>query len=368
VTPVVPERPQVLPEQLRLARESLYLSIEEVSSDLGFEPRDLIAWEEGLSEPSVGTLWALADFYGRPTDYFLTNTPSRPTKVDFRSVTNLSLAELPLSTHRVLVQFEELCRGAAHLSHLAGDQPNIRIQRQPQADPVTLASSERLRLGFDSQPIKKLRERLSIDGIWIFELAVSGHEFSGLSWWHSTYGPCILVNAGDTQGRRNFTLAHELAHLIRSGPDVSTICDPALFVAAEQFIEERLANRFAAAFLIPADDMVHQVQSHGIANQTVSNSDVQSLARRYGVSLEAAIYRLEELDVIDQPTKSKLLATGESKGFVRSPRGPRWRRRLGERYVDVAFRAYRAGQLSLPKLSTYLQTDIRRVRDELAQK
>jgi hypothetical protein len=119
--------------------------------------------------------------------------------------------------------------------------------------------------------------------------------------------------------------------------------------------------------LMPADDMQRQVQARGISMTTISMSDVQSLAQRYGASLEATIYQLEELAVIDEPTKNMLLAAGQPKGFPRSPRGPRWRRRLGKRYVEVAFRAYGSGQLSLPKLAGYLHTDIRRVRDELVQ-
>jgi Zn-dependent peptidase ImmA (M78 family)/transcriptional regulator with XRE-family HTH domain len=356
------ERPRILPEQLRSARNSLALSVEDVATTLGLDPQVLIAWEEGRNEPKVQDLWALSDFYGRPTDYFLIQTPPSPSKMSFRLKSRRSMAELSLNVKRTLAQFEELCRAASRLEELAGERRSIKVTKQlHQNDPVLLAEYERHRLGLDNRPIKKLRERFSQEGVWIFELPIPGNEFSGFSWWHDTYGPCVLVNAGEIAGRRAFTLAHEYAHLLHS--EESSICD-----LQTDLPEERFADRFAASFLMPAADVQREYQVRRLSWPTSDIGEFRNLANRYGVSFEALVRRLGDpnIELLSPATVKALLERPGPKPFMRA-RGPRWRRRLGERYVSAAFEAYRKGHISIGKLAEYLDTDVRKVRDELTR-
>ena len=109
-------------------------------------------------------------------------------------------------------------------------------------DPDQLAVKERARLGLEDQPIPKLRDLLEEHGVRIFELKVPENVFSGFSWWHDEYGPCILINADDERGRRAYTLAHEYAHLLAH--DKPFVC----YLDIKPQGDERFADRFARSF------------------------------------------------------------------------------------------------------------------------
>ena len=107
----------------------------------------------------------------------------------------------------------------------------------------------------------------------------------------------ILVNRDDPPFRKRFTIAHELAHhflhLLQDGDIVDKAVD--LFRMQEQEEEENAvkrreiqANMFAAALLMPADDVRRAYEE---------NPSVPHLARLFNVSEAAMAIRLDVLDL-----------------------------------------------------------------------
>jgi len=350
-------RSVVIPHQLRVARESLELSLSQVADALGMEPKDLANWESGISEPPVERLWDLGEFYNRSTDYFLTPTPSLPAELSFRLPRWKAMGEMPLDVRRVFVRFDELCRTESELEKLLGKSRRILAERvSGDWSPNQLATKERKRLGLDEKPIPDLRGLLRNQGIRIFALPVAGDELSGLSWWHEEYGPCILLNARDTAGRRLFTLAHEYAHLLRSDPP--TVCNLKMDIP-----EERFATEFAAFFLMPASDLEgYFLKWVGHPGRVPDDKELGRLATRYHVSLEAVGRRLEELGLIPEGTTNSRIVEWEAKprGY-RGRRGPKWQRQLGEQFVSLALEAHSEGHISVSKLAEYFGVDLRKV-------
>jgi len=80
--------------------------------------------------------------------------------------------------------------------------------------PAEVAQQVRIELGFDAGPVRTLREKLTSVGVRVFQLPVQTRDFSGLSSLNHAYEPRILLNAHEPTGRRNFTIAHETAHLL----------------------------------------------------------------------------------------------------------------------------------------------------------
>jgi Zn-dependent peptidase ImmA (M78 family)/DNA-binding XRE family transcriptional regulator len=342
----------ILGSQLVLARESIALDRQEVATRLGINIEELINWENGRSEPSIEQLWRLAKLYCRSTDYFLSPNPGPPDQLSFRLLQRRSIKDLGLEVRKVLIQFDELCRAEKELETLLEMPRKIGFKRlTEERDPEDLAQRERERLGLGQRPIKDLRSQLTQQGVRIFELPIPQEEFSGLAWWHQHYGPCILVNARDIKGRRTFTLAHEYAHLLIDDPP--TVCGPKLDIL--DIAEDRFANEFAAAFLMPASDLEKTFNT-----SMWVETELGRLARRYGTSLQAVGRRLEKLGLLPKGVMSSLLEEWEKRGFPRAPRGPRWRRRLGEYYVNLALKAYLSGAISIGKLSYYLGIDVRK--------
>ena len=109
----------------------------------------------------------------------------------------------------------------------------------------------------------------------------------------------ILLNTRDAPTRRRFTAAHELYHHL-SYTDGSTELRPLFYsvrereLSAPEIIEERQANRFAAALLMP-DSAVKDMAREGLSPA--------QMARRFGVSVEAMDIRLQKLGLYSAPAR-----------------------------------------------------------------
>ena len=103
--------------------------------------------------------------------------------------------------------------------------------------------------------------------------------------------PTIYLNAGDSADRRRFSCAHEVAHLLRrrsSGATDFGFVDRRDHLAAQGTDpEERWANRFAAALLMPAALL------RGVPPE--QRAFPERLAPLFGVSPTAMRIRLENL-------------------------------------------------------------------------
>lgn len=343
----------IIPKQLRLARKALALSTEEVAAQLSIQADELERWEQGPETPPIEQLWALAELYRRSVDYFLAPTEPLPEQVSFRSTRLKELRGLSLEARASIVRFEELCRAAHDLEQLLGRYRKVMVERLPrEVDPEYLAQKERIRLELEEKPIRKFRSVLEERGVLTFELKIPSNEFAGFSYWHSDYGPCVLVNASDPAGRRNFTYAHEYAHLLQE--DSASLCD------LTDIAEERFANRFATCFLMPASYIEKWFHLQEVPPESLKAKDLGVLAGRYGVSLEALGYRLEELGLSPAGYTKWLMDELEAQPrHYRAPKAPLWRRRLGETYVSLALEAYSRELISIGKLAKYLGLDVR---------
>lgn len=361
-----PKERLVIGNQLRKARETVQFPLEDVAQRLKIRRDQIQDWEEERSRPSLRQLELLAELYGREIDYFLKDTPDAPSGLQFRSATQRKFHELSNDARLVIAKFDELCRTAVELERLLGRRKPVLITPRPvNESPVSLAQEERNTLGLDAKPASELRDRLSGKGIRVFELVVPHGEFSGLSYWHTEYGPCILISAKDLPGRRNFTLAHEYAHLLyRHQPSVCELIDERKH---GPFAEERSANVFAIEFLLPEEPVRDDFSRRGLSN-VPSLQEVGRIAGKWSVSVQAMAYRLEELGLLAPGYANELLSGYEPQvARVRAPKAPRWERRLGRDFVSSAFDAYLEGHISLGKLARSLGLPLRRALETAEQ-
>lgn len=84
--------------------------------------------------------------------------------------------------------------------------------------------------------------------------------------------------------RKRFTIAHELAHLTIKFADNLT----------DEF-KERLCNRFASAFLLPADALTEFLGTNRIS---ISLEELKALKQNYGLSVMSIIFRASEIGLI----------------------------------------------------------------------
>lgn len=169
-------------------------------------------------------------------------------------------------------------------------------------------------------------------------------------------GAAILMNRNEPPWRQRFSFAHELFHLVtwRSAMEAwpAKSSEPPWLERAE-----KLANEFAASLLMPDEDLRNEFQSR-FADRSPSNADLVELARSYGVSSEALLWRLKNLGLLsDEFVQLKL----EDAEFRRIDRASRVGHRqappppLPDRFVRLVELAYQAGHLSRSTAAKYLE-------------
>ncbi len=347
----------IIGNQLEKARALLGLTIEAAARELSLGPDELASWEKGQVQPKLNQLTRLAEFYGRALDYFLKPTPEPPSQIKFRGKKGYSFQSLSHESKMVFARFDELCRISLELEEMTGKPLKVLIPKMMTGhDPKSAAAQMRSVLSVSQKPLLNLRNLLEHKGIRIFELPVPGEDFSGFSLWHSQYGPCILVNAGDPKSRRNFTLAHELAHLIFNHG--SSVCYIPIAAPKETRGEEYLANKFAENFLMPESPLRKDFAERGLSRNPTEPS-LRMLATKWGVSIQALGYRLEHLGMVDEGITNRLVE--EKPKHIRGPKGPRWQRQLGKHFVDISFQAYQNGLITSGKLAQSLGLPLRKV-------
>lgn len=144
------------------------------------------------------------------------------------------------------------------------DLPSLREE-----DPVSAAGAIRNYWGIGAKPIPKLLTLLEAKGIRVFTLAEKNKNVDAFSCWKNGV-PYIFLNTFKSSERTRFDAAHELGHLLlhRHTP-------------AGHLDGEREADIFAAAFLIPREDLIGHMPKVFSLNQIVEKKE------RWGVSVAA---------------------------------------------------------------------------------
>lgn len=102
----------------------------------------------------------------------------------------------------------------------------------------------------------------------------------------------VFLNVNESARRQNFTLAHELAHyfLDHKSDEYGVYRRDSLYAKSKPEKEQE-ADYFAAELLMP-QELIAKVK----ARYDLTNSDVLSLSKLFGVSPAAMRYRLKVLD------------------------------------------------------------------------
>ena len=357
----------IIGAQLRKARRLLQLTSEEVAHELNVIPQDLLNWEEERSQPTLKQLEKLGELYGREIDYFLRETPAPPEKIEFRGKLGQSLKELPKEAKIVLARFDELCRTALEFENLLNKKREVKLPRfEESVHPKTVAQSLRRKFNAGNKPLPNLRERLEGEGVRIFELPAPDDAFSGFSFWHAEYGPCILLNAREPKGRRNFTLAHELAHLIYDHG--SSLCYIPLKFGEHLGDFEYKANQVAIELLLPELVVKKDFGRRNLSRTPSENQLAYMAYRKWGVSVQALGYRLENLGLIKREHTDTLLETKPHFRGKKGPRTPGWKKQLGKEFVETTLDAYQEGLISTGKVASGLGITVREAMKEIEQR
>ena len=357
--------------RLKAARGNAGLTQSQAAGSVGIARTTLVAIERGDRRVSPTELTALADCYGI--------APSRLVRADiapidispqFRRVRDDAQDSDAADTIRAL---EEMATRYVDLERKLGrpltssyPAPTPLGRGNPGEQAEDLALRLRSQLGLGLAPIQDLPSLLEIElGIRVFLVPVPS-KVSGAYVYAKSIDACILINANHSLTRQAWTGAHELGHFMvnRQGADVFRENERA------EAAEERFADAFAGAFLMPAAAVRHRHDELLDAKGAFSARALIVLADQFHVSLEAMCRRLEGLRLLARGVWDKLKQQGLNAKMAREVLGKKppgeWPP-MQSRFVHLALEAYEQEYLSEGELAALLQRDRIQVRTLIDQ-
>jgi Zn-dependent peptidase ImmA (M78 family)/transcriptional regulator with XRE-family HTH domain len=291
--------------RLRLARELRGLTQVELARDVGsVTAASLSQFENGHSRPSAATLIRISVALQVPLAFFAApaRIPSRsPVGGFFRSLRSTAprdrqqaLAYVQLARELTL----ELERFVA-LPDLDVPRFPIGSGSQPVPDEIEeTAARVRRHWNVPSGPIDNAIRVLEANGIIVIRFRLGIEKVDAFCVDFDDRPVVVLGADKDVRDRSRFDAAHELGHLVmHSDAD------------AGDKTAERQANQFAAAFLMPADDIKPELPTR------VDWSQLLALKEKWHVSIAALLVRAKTLNVIDERTYTQAWKSLTARGW-----------------------------------------------------
>lgn len=346
-------------KRLKSARAASGLSLRALSNAMGnkVSAQAIGKYERNEDMPGSGVLIALARALAVSVDFLLSDDELELESVEFRKLASSSAKEEAMIEAKALSCVEKYLaiESLLNLSSQDWDEPQgapYWVNDPRDAEDAARNLRDAWLLGKD--PIPMLSELLEEHGIKVFSLDVD--RVDGLAAKvrrkdkHSAR--VIMIKKHTWSERKRFSLAHELGHIVLN---VAPGCN-----------SERAANRFAGAFLVPAEVLRQEI---GTKRTDISLGELISLKDRFGVSIQALTYRCKDLEIISQATFGRLFDIYKERGWrdapFEEPNSLEWDVEEPGRFRRLCFRALSEGLIGLSRASELLEIPVRRLEEQL---
>jgi Zn-dependent peptidase ImmA (M78 family) len=347
----------MIADRLKLARKKAGLSLRDLSAEMGnrVTAQAIGKYERGESIPSSGVLVALSKAMGVSLSYLLDTQGIELGGVEFRSKANTSARDRAKVETEVLEWIERYLQieTVLELDSAEWQRPVARLRKLRNADDaekLAIEVREEWELGVD--PIPNMTELLEEKGLKVLTIPlpdrVSGFTCLVNRPKNEAELPVIVVNNRFSLERRRLTLGHELAHRL-----IDTDCLP-------DKEEERAANVFAGAFLMPREHVLREVGKH---RNALGYKELIDLKRLYRVSGAALLVRLRQLEVINESIliyAFQTIARGWRSQEPHELEEPekRGKHERALRFERLCYRALAEGLISLSKAAELLRLPV----------
>jgi Zn-dependent peptidase ImmA (M78 family)/DNA-binding XRE family transcriptional regulator len=279
-------------KRLKQARDALGLSLRglEASIQNQVSAQAIGKYERNEMMPSSGILLVLAKVLNVSPEYLLSSREIELEGVDFRKDPHTGIKEeraveaIVLDKVERYLEIEELLPDA-DLKWKDLEDKEFTINCIEDAERA--ANKLRYLWNIGTDPIPFMAELLEEKGIKVIALDlpndVSGSKAFVKRKDQQDKVPIVVVNKKHNAVRQRFTLTHELAHLILNIPKNSDLD------------EEKVADRFAGAFLMVKEMMVQLV---GINRSSMSLGELVELKKIFKVSISSIVVRCGQLGIL----------------------------------------------------------------------
>jgi len=265
-------------------------------------------YERCESMPSSGVLIALAEALDVSVDYLAGEPELTLEGVGFRKKKITSPKEQAQVEAKTLHLMERylLLEDLLGLSSAEWDQPReapYPVCEIADAERAARSLREYWDLGID--PIPNLVELLEERGIKVIAVDLD-EKVDGLMGSVHAQGkepvPVIVLRKDAPGERQRFTLAHELGHLVLQ--------------PLRDVDEETAANRFAGAFLMPAEGLWEKIGKH---RRSIGWSELFDLKLLFLASVQAITYRCKDVGIFNEALYRKLFIEFGKRGWRKRP-------------------------------------------------
>jgi Zn-dependent peptidase ImmA (M78 family)/transcriptional regulator with XRE-family HTH domain len=349
--------------RLKNARESIGYTLEKAAQESGIGVSSISEFENSKREPKFAQLSRLAEIYKRTIEFFLSQAGPVAECMLWRR--NPETEEKKKATE---AEFRQLCQQYRRLEVLMNEVKEVELPYSkgkaeafgfPQAEQLAEKARNAFQLGnIPSASLKQtLEEKYYIK---IFHLSFVGGAISTV---FEEFGPAILLNKESKSWVRNYDLAHELFHILTWGTfragDISN--------NKPSEIEEQFANAFASRLLLPTDAVRDRIESAMNDKREVSFLSLDEIAREFGVSLDALMWRLVSLYGKQPADIEKWIEQTRNVPSCREQRTSDVPEELPERYWSLAIRALRDSRLSLMQFAKFVHTSYKEAEKYLIE-
>ena len=291
-------------ERIRMARRAAGLSQQALGDGTGVSKMSISKYERGQMTPGSAMLVRIAEATGMRVDYFLRPVGFSLSAPCYRSKSSLSARNRGIMEETVREWLDRYVDAEylldAKLSFSLGS-----VEREVRTMDDVERAAEQVRRAWDlgDDPIPNMVKALEDRGIKIG--VVDDHsDFDALTFWIDDAAPAIAVRADVTGDRERFSVCHELGHIV-TWPDAGLDA-------------ERVAQRFAGAFLVPASVVRRELGEH---RHALDPRELHELKHEYGMSMSAWVHRAADLGVIEPGPATGLYKQFSSNGWLKKEPG-----------------------------------------------
>ena len=116
----------------------------------------------------------------------------------------------------------------------------------------------------------------------------------------------MLINSTQPRVRQHFTIPHELYHLFKEEKPTPHKCNP----GHSKNKVEQYADMFASSLLMPEAGIYQLIPEAELNTRNISIATILKLEHYFSVSRSALLYRLLNIGLITENTRSRLAEIG----------------------------------------------------------
>lgn len=333
------QRLKALREMRGLSQADLAARMKEIGGAI--TPQAIYKYEKGKMSPDSNVLILLAEALGTDPGAFLRRVGVKVEGLAFRKKSTLSAK----NQKAIVMAVTEAVEHYAEIEDILGldekfDKSPFTMSVVTLDDAKAVARLLRKEWNLGEDGIARLIPLVEEHHVRVIE--IEGEEkFDGLS---GTAGemPIVIVKKGEKTERKRFTILHEAGHLILNIPE-----------DMEDKGKEKLCNQFANEVLLPESVMRERLGDSG--NKVLSVQELIELQKQYGISIDAMVYKLHEMGVLnDRRYSNYFIKKKSSKAYKELVEMSRIEEDYSNRFECLVYKAHAMNLISLSKAAELL--------------